>query len=284
MKGAARLRLPKALLSTEAPCAGLWSSEHVAAVDVGEACERLAKEERKEKPEKVENGCVCPPRWTYLNSTIEVGSCRLKFVHDCCGEKRDDWGIAKDLYRVLDGARCSIVLVAPYFLPAGELGEIFEAALDRGVRVVVLTNSLATTDSALAYAGYSNAIARYHRKGMEVWEYTGPRILHTKMFVIDGKTACLTTFNFNPRSENLNTETGLIMADPQAALKMEQIMDYHFASATRIDAKSAPWTARRYTREAVSQVREYGGEGRDKASVLRLQILRPAARLIRGQL
>ena len=38
--------------------------------------------------------------------------------------------------------------------------------------------------------------------------------LHAKSMVVDGKIAYIGTYNFDPRSENLNTEVGVIVITP----------------------------------------------------------------------
>jgi cardiolipin synthase C len=39
--------------------------------------------------------------------------------------------------------------------------------------------------------------------------------------VVDGKTAYIRTFNFDPRSENLNTEVGVVVHDARLARAVE---------------------------------------------------------------
>jgi len=41
--------------------------------------------------------------------------------------------------------------------------------------------------------------------------------LHAKSLVIDGETVFIGSYNLDPRSENLNTEAGLVIRDPAVA-------------------------------------------------------------------
>jgi len=41
--------------------------------------------------------------------------------------------------------------------------------------------------------------------------------IHAKTMVVDNKTVYIGTFNFDPRSENLNTEVGVIVSDTNLA-------------------------------------------------------------------
>jgi putative cardiolipin synthase len=96
----------------------------------------------------------------------------------------------------------------------------------RGVRVSVVTNSLAATDVTVVHGGY----ARYRRPlleaGVELWELKrsgregvgifGSRgaSLHTKAFVVDGERIFVGSFNLDPRSAKLNTEMGGFVRHP----------------------------------------------------------------------
>jgi hypothetical protein len=52
-----------------------------------------------------------------------------------------------------------------------------------------------------------------------------PRIgLHSKSFVVDGEIAMIGSHNFDPRSEDFNTENGLIVWDKPFAQKLEALI------------------------------------------------------------
>jgi len=52
-----------------------------------------------------------------------------------------------------------------------------------------------------------------------------PRVgLHSKSFVVDGKIAMVGSHNFDPRSEDFNTENGLIVWDPPFAQALEALI------------------------------------------------------------
>jgi len=63
-----------------------------------------------------------------------------------------------------------LIIISPYFVP-GERGvKAIKALIDRGVRVRVLTNSLAATDAAIVHIGYSKYRKAAHRMGVEINE------------------------------------------------------------------------------------------------------------------
>jgi putative cardiolipin synthase len=144
-----------------------------------------------------------------------------------------------ELRSVVDGTKRELVIVSPYFIP-GEKGVAFLRSLrERGVRVVVLSNSLAANDVTAVHVGY-----RRYRKpllcaGVEMWEakpdvrirgtaqsdkavrtHQGkpPRSsLHAKSFVFDRQTLFVGSLNLDPHSVTLNTEMGLVIEIPSLA-------------------------------------------------------------------
>jgi len=65
--------------------------------------------------------------------------------------------------------------------------------------------------------------------------------LHAKTLVIDSKTVFIGTFNFDPRSENLNTEVGAIIHDEALARAVEASIETDMAPGNSWDtAKDDP--------------------------------------------
>jgi putative cardiolipin synthase len=60
--------------------------------------------------------------------------------------------------------------------------------------------------------------------------------LHAKTLVIDSKTVYIGTFNFDPRSENLNTEVGVIIHDEALARAVEASIETDMAQGNSWDA------------------------------------------------
>ena len=131
------------------------------------------------------------------------------------------------LAALIRGAERTIDIQSPYLITT-EVGQgLFREAVARGVRVRILTNSLASTDNLEAFNGYQRDRERLLATGVRIFEFrpdaavrtalmTGaldetlddPPIfgLHAKSMVIDGQITVIGTFNLDPRSANLNTE------------------------------------------------------------------------------
>jgi putative cardiolipin synthase len=159
------------------------------------------------------------------------------------GRKGDNW-IMSSLAPAAASARQELQVVSPYFVP-GEVGvRLLAAIASSGVDVTVLTNSLAATDVAAVHAGYARYRAPIIQAGIRLFELkpvlrkrmrlfgSGAASLHTKAFLVDRRAGFVGSLNFDPRSISLNTEMGLLFADPAIAAEMHAI----FAEQISADA------------------------------------------------
>lgn len=119
-------------------------------------------------------------------------------------------------------AQESILFDSPYFIVDENSKDALEGALNHKVKVTLLTNSLNSTDAIFIYAVFNNIIKSWIQKGLNAYIYKGnsPETylgfhndtdkirygIHAKSFVFDNKDVVIGTFNFDPRSANLNTE------------------------------------------------------------------------------
>ena len=67
--------------------------------------------------------------------------------------------VVDGLLQLMDQARQEVLIISPYFVPGAAMMEQFGRMRARGVRIRVLTNSLASNDAPAAHAGY----ARYRK-------------------------------------------------------------------------------------------------------------------------
>jgi putative cardiolipin synthase len=127
-----------------------------------------------------------------------------------------------------------------YFVPGKEGVAGAKALIDRGVKVKVLTNSLASNNVVPAHSGYATYRKRLLEAGVDLYELRPDAAirknwvtahkdstvtLHTKAFVIDRKTTFIGTFNLDPRSKMINTEIGLMISSPELALQVIEFME-----------------------------------------------------------
>lgn len=158
---------------------------------------------------------------------------RVEFISDKPGKNDGTKGLkgggicTDTLMQLIRQAKKSIDIQSPYLITT-ELGQqLFREAISRGVKIRILTNSLASTDNLEAFAAYQKSRKKLLTNGIRIYEckpdaqerynimtgslqstlnYTPIFGLHAKSMLIDGKITVIGTFNLDPRSANLNTE------------------------------------------------------------------------------
>jgi putative cardiolipin synthase len=132
-----------------------------------------------------------------------------------------------------------------YFVPGERGARLFTDMAARGVRVRILTNSLASTDVPAVHAGYSRYRKTLLAGGVELHEYrpdasrpapSGHRMrlgrsesaLHAKVIVHDRSVVWIGSANFDPRSRRLNTEAGLLIESRELAGRLLQTIERDF--------------------------------------------------------
>ena len=143
----------------------------------------------------------------------------------------DSKKLARVLAKYADAAREEIFIITPYFVPQKPGVEMLAAHVARGVRVKVLTNSLASTNHVAVHSGYARYRKRLLESGIELYELKHNSILvlddgeetdiratlHTKAMIFDRETLFVGSLNFDPRSIDINTEMGIFLHSPEIA-------------------------------------------------------------------
>ena len=132
---------------------------------------------------------------------------------------------------VLLSAKEEVIIITPYYVPRNEGIELLRNLTDRGIRVVIVTNSLASTNHVPVHSGYAKYRKDVIGAGAELYEVRanagrelGSRddeseslTLHTKVFVFDRQYVFVGSLNLDPRSVEINAEMGLLIDSPEIA-------------------------------------------------------------------
>jgi putative cardiolipin synthase len=134
-------------------------------------------------------------------------------------------------------------IVSPYFVPGEAFTKFLTDRVADGVRVRILTNSLASNDVGLVHAGYMRYREDLIAGGVELYEFKAIRdealddrldrnaidadraSLHAKFFGFDRRSLFVGSFNLDQRSASLNTELGAYFEDPEKARLLASIFD-----------------------------------------------------------
>lgn len=144
-------------------------------------------------------------------------------------------------------AKSEVIIISPYFVPRKAGIEAISELQRSGVDVTVITNSLAANNQASVHGGYSPSRKPLLKSGVKIFEVrsdadvSGSELvaasgakatLHTKAFIVDRRELFIGSFNFDPRSANINTELGVIIRSPELAEQAAKRIEAQLAHQT----------------------------------------------------
>jgi putative cardiolipin synthase len=175
-----------------------------------------------------------------LTTSFTVGLGRYEYDQPIVYEARPEQ-FYRHFKEFVAQANEEIIISSPYFIPDEEFAAQLAGLSARGVRVVVLTNSLASNNHIIAHAGYKRWRKWLVQAGIELYEsradsaaigyYTSPPSdpgflgLHTKAAVVDGRWTFVGSPNVDPRSMILNTENGFFIDSPALAARVASLIE-----------------------------------------------------------
>jgi putative cardiolipin synthase len=176
-----------------------------------------------------------------------------KLLHDF---SKTEYHLSPMLSPYLEELNKELIIFSPYFVP-GKSGTAFLTQLSqRGVRVRILTNSLASNDVGIVHAGYKKYRKQLLKGGVQIYELdkkltrkqrkekkgeegSSKASLHAKSFVFDRTQVFIGSLNLDPRALVHNTEIGVVIKVPEIAKEMAMWFDKNIEQlAFRLELKN----------------------------------------------
>jgi phosphatidylserine/phosphatidylglycerophosphate/cardiolipin synthase-like enzyme len=133
----------------------------------------------------------------------------------------------------LSEAHTEVDLFSPYFIPGDDALARIRALRERGVKLRVVTNSLAVSDEPLVSLRLERRQPELLKIGVDLYELSSERLkldrtlrgllgtstgrLHAKLGLVDRRIVMVGSMNLDPRSARINTEIGVRVDSPQLA-------------------------------------------------------------------
>ena len=196
--------------------------------------------------------------------------------------------ILSDVMGSLSDMENELLIISPYFVPGKEGVAFFKALVKRGVRVRILTNSLASNDVKIVHGGYAKYRKSLLRAGAELYELSsklskkmkkkkgGSRAsLHAKSFIMDRTKIFIGSLNLDPRSVVENTEIGIVFTSSKYGEEIGRNFDEEIgASAFQLKLVDGDiqWIEKRGEKEIIHTTEPHTSFW-DRASVWLLSLL-----------
>ncbi len=155
--------------------------------------------------------------------------------------------VVDGLVSLIDYVHKDLLIVSPYFVPGESMMTAFRAAVARGVRVRILTNSLSSNDAPVAHVGYARYREQLLKDGVELYELdsdssnlraalgmgsTGDAkpnsqrvMLHSKVLVLDEQLTVIGSMNLDQRSKLQNTEVAALVRSKKLSAQTAKLIE-----------------------------------------------------------
>ncbi|MDP1740489.1 phospholipase D family protein [Polaromonas sp.] len=175
--------------------------------------------------------------WTWAPSTLLVDKASKIAADADVIEQAQDTTV-DGLLSLMAQANRDLLVVSPYFVPGQRMMDQLAAIRQKGVRIRVLTNSLASNDAPAAHVGYARYRKALLAMGIEIYEMraeqegtvssfsglgstgsaSGSRAsLHSKIVVLDDQLLVIGSMNLDLRSQLQNSEVALVIRSKKLA-------------------------------------------------------------------
>jgi putative cardiolipin synthase len=170
-----------------------------------------------------------------------------KVIYDSVEKKTQDKNgkaelLISQLWPYMDKTVDELIILSPYFVPGKKGADALCMLSQRGVKVRILTNSLASNDVIAVHAGYTKYRKKLLRAGVELYELdeaitkkAGEKFtwlpglskssLHAKTMALDRKAMFVGSMNLDQRSLHINNEIGILFLNPAIANRSAQAFD-----------------------------------------------------------
>ena len=144
--------------------------------------------------------------------------------------------LVQQLAEAVQQAEEEVIALTPYLVPGKQGVEFWRSITAKGVRVHIVTNSLASTNHTSVHSGYAGFRKRLIDAGVELYEARANAVdvisdgdtkaealtLHTKAMIIDRKRLFVGSLNLDPRSREINSEMGLLVDSPEMCKQLAE--------------------------------------------------------------
>ncbi|MCZ8255688.1 MAG: phospholipase D family protein [Polaromonas sp.] len=193
--------------------------------------------------------------WTWAPSVLLVDK-PSKIAADADSTEESQDTAVDGLLQLMGQAKGNLLIVSPYFVPGERMMKGFAEIRQRGVRVRVLTNSLASNDAPAAHVGYARYRKALLEMGIEIYEMRaeqegsfssfgssalaggstggstgGSRAsLHSKVVVMDDRLLVVGSMNLDLRSQLQNSEVAIVIRNRAISAEATRLIEPTLAS------------------------------------------------------
>ncbi len=185
-----------------------------------------------------------PQKWTdrinNLATHLHPGTCSK--VYDKLEEDAISQRMATEMPEFSKDAQKEVLINNAYLIPDEDMLANASKMVQRGVKIRIITNSLASQDVPAVNSHYGPLRRPILETGIDLYELrpdatvkdqvdTPPVVsgfvgLHAKASVVDRTRVFIGSFNLDPRSRNINTEMGIVIDSPELGEELADKIEF----------------------------------------------------------
>jgi putative cardiolipin synthase len=174
-----------------------------------------------------------------ITEKLQVGTSSK--IYDILDDEVIEQRMATELPEFSKTAQKELLIINAYLIPDENMLQEADNLVKRGVKLRILTNSLASQDVPAVNSHYGPYRKRLLDLGIELYELrhdaafksevdTSPVVsgfvgLHAKGSTVDRSRAYIGSFNLDPRARDYNTEMGILIDSPGLAEQLSQMIE-----------------------------------------------------------
>ena len=154
----------------------------------------------------------------------------------------EEFRLYEMLEQIVEPGSQELVISSPYLIPVGNFLETLSEDIDAGVKINLITNSLAGNDETASHSHYKKYRKRLLSTGASLYEFhhqplgnirqltdVAPQnnefvALHAKAAVVDSGRCFIGSLNIDPRAVVLNTENGLYVTSATLCTELRSFL------------------------------------------------------------
>ena len=160
----------------------------------------------------------------------------ITFIHNPIQRFNKEPRVWYDLLSLFEKSKNDVWIQSPYIIFTDNMIDdlCYEEIKQKNVNIS--TNSLASNPNYFATSGYLKYRKDIVDLNANLYEYQGPGSIHSKSFVFDDRISVIGSFNLDPRSAYLSTESMVVIDSEEFSEKLKAKFDNHIDSSLMVDS------------------------------------------------
>lgn len=161
---------------------------------------------------------------------------KITLLHNPIKQFNKEPWVLYDILQLMNEAEKEIVIQSPYIVPLKKMKlKFLYNENGNSIKRKILTNSAASTPNYPAFSVYLYFRDHIVASGAQLFEYQGDYSVHTKTYMVDDDISIVGSFNLDPRSAYLSTETMMVIHSKDIHQQLEYLTNGYIEQSLLVD-------------------------------------------------